>query len=320
MKATPSREYGFVLLAVVALGWGLNWPAMKLIVAEVPPWQFRAVTGIVGGLALFAMARMLGEPLAVPRGHWLPLAAAAFFNVTSWFVGIAYGIMLMGGGHASILAFTMPIWLAVLSVLFLREQLTPRRIASLIMGAAGVSVLLSHDFGKLGASPWGAIVTLGAAFNWAIGVLIQKRVAWTIPPVSQAAWQIALGSVPIVFIAAAVEPFVYHRAGWPAIASSLYLCFFALAFCYYAWFTAVRIFPTHVTAISSLSVPIVGVVSTSAFLGEPFGWREITALVLVVGAVALVLLQPQPAAEKDVAAEPAAPSKPAQATPTRDIR
>lgn len=313
MKAIPSREFGFVMLALVALGWGLNWPAMKLIVAEVPPWQFRAVTGIVGALALFVVARSLGEPLAVPRGQRLPLVAAAFFNVTSWFVGIAYGVLLMGGGHASILGFTMPIWVAVLGVIFLRERLTPRRLVSLVMGAAGVAVLLSHDFGKLGASPWGAIVTLGAAFNWAIGVLIQKRVAWTIAPITQAAWQVAIGTVPIIVIAAVLEPFVYHRASWPVIAASVYLALFALAFCYYAWFTAVRIFPTHVTAISSLSVPIVGVVSTSLLMGEPFGLREIAALVLVVGAVALVLLQPQSAAAQGAPAEPAAPINRAEA-------
>jgi len=306
MKAMPSRQFGFVMLAVVALGWGLNWPAMKIIVGEVPPWQFRAVTGIAGGVALFAMARLLNERLAVPREQWLPLVAASLFNVTSWFVGVAYGVMLMGGGHASILAFTMPIWVALLGVAVLGERMTLRRLVSLAMGAAGVAVLLSHDFGKLGASPWGALITLGAAFNWGIGVLIQKRVAWRIAPISLAAWQVTLGSLPIVVIAVALEPFVYHRASWPVIAASAYLAFFALAFCYYCWFTAVRIFPTHVTAISSLSVPIVGVVSSAILLGEPFGWREMAALVLVVGAVALVLLQPA-APAKATAPEPAAP-------------
>lgn len=313
MNAMPSRRFGYVMLALVALGWGLNWPAMKLIVAEVPPWQFRAVTGVAGGVALFAVARLLNERLAVPREQWLPLVAASLFNVTSWFVGIAYGVMLMGGGHASILGFTMPIWVALIGVAVLGERMTLRRSVSLAMGAAGVAVLLSHDFARLGASPWGALITLGAAFNWAIGVLIQKRVAWRIAPISLAAWQVTIGTAPIIVIAAVLEPFVYHRASWPAIGASVYLAFFALAFCYYAWFTAVRIFPTHITAISSLSVPVVGVVSTSLFLGEPFGWREVAALVLVVGAVALVLLQPQPAAARTAAnsatPEPAAPGR-----------
>ena len=53
---------------------------------------------------------------------------------------------------------------------------------------------------------------------------------------------------------------------------------------------------------------MLGVVSSSIALGEPFGWREVVALVLVVGAVALVLLQPQPSAASSDSAPGAAPS------------
>ena len=284
------------MLVGVALGWGLNWPAMKLIVSEVPLWQFRAVTGALAAVLLFGLARAMRQRLAVPRAQWLPLVAAALLNVTSWFVLIAYGVKLMASGHTAILAFTMPIWAAILGTLFLGERMTGRRVASLAMGALGVGVLLSHDFRALGASPLGAALALLGALNWAIGVLIQKRVAWRIEPLALAGWQVAIGTVPIVFIAASLEPFVYHLASWPVLLASLYLVVIALAFCYYAWFQVVRIFPTHISAIGSLLVPIVGVVSASLLLGEPFGWREIAALVLVVGAVALVLVQaPGPA-------------------------
>jgi drug/metabolite transporter (DMT)-like permease len=285
------------MLIGVALGWGLNWPAMKLIVGEVPPWQFRAVTGVAGAVLLFAIARLLRQRLAVPRAQWLPLAAAALMNVTSWFVLIAYGVKLMASGHASILGFTMPIWAALIGMVALGDRLTARRCISLALGAAGVIVLLSNDFAALGASPLGALITLAGAFNWAIGVHIQKRVKWAIEPLPLAAWQVALGTLPIVVIALIVEPFVYHRASWGVIGASIYLVTYALAFCYYAWFTAVRIFPTHISAIGSLLVPIVGVTSSSLLLGEPFGWREMAALVLVVGAVALVMIQPPERAE-----------------------
>jgi drug/metabolite transporter (DMT)-like permease len=293
----PSRGFGFVMLIGVALGWGLNWPAMKIIVGEVPPWQFRAVTGLCGAVLLLGLARLLRQRFAVPREQWLPLVAASLFNVTSWFVLIAYGVKLMASGHASILGFTMPIWAALIGMVALRERTNARRLVSLAMGAAGVVVLLSHDFAALGASPLGALITLLGAFNWAIGVHIQKRVKWAIEPLALAGWQVALGTLPIIVIAFFAEPFVYHRASWPVIGATIYLVTYALAFCYYAWFQVVRIFPTHISAIGSLLVPIVGVTSSSLLLGEPFGWREMAALVLVVGAVALVMIQsPEPAA------------------------
>ena len=297
------------MLIAVALGWGLNWPAMKLIVGEIPPWQFRAVTGAAGALLLMGMARLLRQRLAVPREQIVPLVAAALFNVTSWFVLIAYGVKLMASGHASILGFTMPIWAALIGMVALGDKMTPRRFVSLAMGAAGVVVLLSKDFGALGTSPLGALITLAGAFNWAIGVHIQKRVKWAIEPLALAGWQVTIGTVPIIAIALFAEPFVYHRASWPVIGASIYLVIYALAFCYYAWFTAVKIFPTHVSAIGSLLVPIVGVTSSSLFLGEPFGWREMAALVLVVSAVALVLIQPPARAPANAATPIGAPAR-----------
>lgn len=292
------------MLIAVALGWGLNWPAMKVIVGEVPPWQFRAVTGVAGALLLLGVARLLRQRLSVPRAQWLPLTAAALFNVTSWFVLIAYGVKLMASGHASILGFTMPIWAALIGMAALGERMSPRRVVSLAMGAAGVAILLSHDFAALGASPLGAVITLLGAFNWAIGVHVQKRVNWALEPLALAGWQVAIGTAPIIVIALFAEPFVYHSASWPVIGASIYLVIYALAFCYYAWFTVVRIFPTHISAIGSLLVPIVGVTSSSLLLGEPFGWRELAALALVVGAVALVMIQPAEPARPAAAASP----------------
>lgn len=306
----PQRHVGAVLLVSVALGWGLNWPAMKIIVGEVPPWQFRGVTGIVCAALMFALAALLRNRLAIPRRQWGALAAAAFFNVTSWFVLVAYGVKLMQSGHAAIIAFTMPIWAAVIGAVYFGERMGSQRLVSLALGVGGIVVLLSHDFGVLGSSTWGALITLLAAFNWAIGVHIQKRVRWHVEPLALAAWQIGLGIVPICIIAAFAEPFVYHQASLAVFGASAYVSVIALAYCYFAWFHVVRIFPAQVSAIGSLLVPIVGASSAALFLGEPFGWREIVALALVVGAVALVLFQPQPAAGRAAgAAATAAPGR-----------
>lgn len=295
-NAAPSaaRQFGFVMLIGVALAWGCNWPAMKIVVREVPIWQFRAVTGLAAAALLLLLARLAGQTLAVPRRHWAPLVVASLLNVTSWFVLIGYGVKLLASGHAAILAFTMPVFAALIGALFFRERLTPRRLVSLALGTAGVVVLLSHDFAALGGSALGVALTLAAALNWAVGVLVQKRVAWTIGPLAQAAWQMLIGVLPICVVAVVLEPFVYHRASAGALAASVYVAVISLAFAYYAWFTVVATFPAAVAAIGSLLVPIVGVVSAALWIGEPIGWRETVALVLVVGAVALVLIQPSP--------------------------
>jgi len=285
-----------VLLIGVALGWGFNWPMMKLILTEIPVWQFRALSGIAAGLLLLALAMLMerrtGEAWRVPRDQWQRLCLAALFNITSWFIFIGYGVSMMGSGHAAIMAFTMPLFAAVLGVVFLRERMTVRRLAALVLGAAGVVVLMSHDFSVIGAEPLGFILTLIGASLWAVGVLIQKHTPWKIGVLALGGWQILLGTIPILIVCIVLEDFVYHRASAEVWWATAYLVFVALVFCYFAWFSVVKIFPASVSAVGTLLVPIVGVTSGVLVLGEPFGLRDLIALALIVGAVALILLVP----------------------------
>ena len=168
IASPPSYARGYALLIGVALGWGFNWPLMKIIVTEVPVWQFRGFSGIAAGLLLLGLAiavsRGSGEAWRTPREQWLRLCLAALFNVTSWFIFIGYGVSMMGAGHAVIMGFTMPLFAAVFGVTFLGEPMTRRRLAALCLGAAGIAVLMSHDFSVIGAEPLGFVLTLiGAA-------------------------------------------------------------------------------------------------------------------------------------------------------------
>lgn len=269
---------------------------MKIIVSEVSVWEFRALSGIAAGLLLLglaiAVARSSGEAWKTPREQWLPLGLAALFNVTSWFILIGFGVSMMGAGHAVIMAFTMPLFAAAIGVIFLGEALTRRRLAALCLGAAGIGVLMSHDFSVIGAEPLGfALILIGAAL-WAVGVLIQKHTPWRVGVLALGGWQLLLGSMPIFAVWLMLDEFAYGRAGAGVLWATVYLILIALVFCYFAWFSVVKIFPASVSAIGTLMVPIVGVACGVVLLGEPFGLRDLIALVLIVGAVALVLLVP----------------------------
>ncbi len=292
----PGRARGGALLIGVALGWGFNWPMMKIIVTEIPVWEFRALTGIAAGLLLLGLAiavgRASGAAWRVPRAQWLPLCLAALFNITSWFLLIGFGVSMMGSGHAAIMAFTMPLFAAAIGAAFLRETMTRRRLAALGLGAAGIAVLMSHDFAVIGAEPLGFALTLAGAALWAVGVLIQKRTPWQTGVLALGGWQILLGTAPIVAVFATMGQWTYPEAGADVWWATAYLVLIALVFCYFAWFSAVALLPAGVSAIGTLMVPVVGVASGVAVLGEPFGLRDLIALALIVGAVALILFAP----------------------------
>ena len=96
------------LLAGLTFAWGFNWTAMKVALAEVPPWTFRTLCLGLGSAVLFLALRLGGQRLAVPPGQWGRLAMLAFFNITCWNVLIAFGMTMIPSGRAAILAYTMP--------------------------------------------------------------------------------------------------------------------------------------------------------------------------------------------------------------------
>ncbi len=284
---------GFVWLAAVTLIWGINWPIMKIGLGALPPFTFRAVMVPASGLLILALARVLGQRTTAPWSAWPPLLVSTFFNVTLWHAFSAFGVRAMESGRASVIAFTMPLWAAVLARFFLAEPIGARRALALALGAGGIGALLSPDLARFAADPaanlWGPLMMTGAAVAWAAGTLWQKRIGWAIPVLPHTGWQLFLGGLPIV--AAAL---VFDTAGdaeWSTgiVILVAYSIVVPLGFCYLAWYKVVTLFPTHVAAIGTLMIPALGVASGAAILGEPFGAAEIAALVLVTAAIALTL-------------------------------
>ena len=280
---------GFLLLVCLWLVWGTSWPAMRIVFTELPIWQFRAVTCAISGFALLLMGLAAKQRWRVPRRHWGAIAGASLFNMTLWHVLVGYGLFYIGAGHAVIIVYTLPVWTAILSVLFLKESMNWRTILALIFGMAGVLVLLSSDFEQIGTNPIGAAFILGAAISWAIGTIIVKRVQWTTDLYALAGWQLLIGLVPIAVIAFATERFTMHEASPQAIWAGLYVLFFGLIAGYALWFKIIEILPVTIASIGALMIPVIGVASGALILGEPVTWIEGMALLLVLGAVGMVL-------------------------------
>ena len=99
-----------LLLALLTLFWGFNWPVMKLGVAELPPLLFRTLC-LGGGLVVIgAWARARGISLVVPPGAWREIAWLAVPNMIVWHVLAILAIKMLPSGRAAILGYTMPVW------------------------------------------------------------------------------------------------------------------------------------------------------------------------------------------------------------------
>ena len=285
-------------MVALAVGWGLNWPVMKIGLAEFPLWTFRGSACLIAGLCLLVFARFAGGRAVPKPGEWPGLTISSLFNVTMWQIFIAYGLRLVQSGEAAILAFTMPLWAVFLSRVFLGERLGPRGVAALVLGTAGIVVLLMRDLTAIAHAPGGVAMVVFGAAAWALGTLIQKRQRSAMTTVALAGWQLTLGALPMIAMIAPLE-------GWPRLDVSVaawlslaYTTFVALVLCWYMWFKIVSLMPMNIASISTLLVPVVGVISGAVMLHEDIGVEEIASLVLIATALALVLIRPAvPAAD-----------------------
>ncbi|MDR0440731.1 MAG: DMT family transporter [Candidatus Accumulibacter sp.] len=280
-----------ILMLCVALIWGLNWQVMKVALREIPPLGFRSFTALAGGAGLMLIACFLRQPLLPPKGKWRVLILLAVTNVTGWNLLSIYAILLLPSGRAALLAYTMPMWSILLSTLWLGDPLTLRRLAGMLLGTAGIFAMMGAELTNISGAPWGVVLMVGAAFVWALGMVLIKRFPIVMPTLTFSGWLMLLGgamSLPFALLFEDASPWL-HLSFWPLFAVFYNVCI-SLTFCTWAWYDIVRRLPVAVSSLSSLIVPLIGVAGGMLLLGERPGQAEWIGMACILGAVATVVL------------------------------
>ncbi len=291
-RLVSPRLMGMLLLLVTAFSWGLNWPVLKFAVGAWPPFTFRLLSGVGGAALMFAVALARHERLLPRPGQWLRLATAGVLNITSWMGLATLALLWLSASEAAILAYTMPIWAAIIAWPVLGERPNAWRIGGLAVGLGGVATLMA---GQLMAAPMADLLAklpgvgfiLGTAVMFAGGAVFTKRYPTDLPPAANLAWQILFGSAPLMLIAILFDRWDLARitpTGWAALA---YVVVIALCLSYVTWFRALKRLPASTAAVGTLLVPVIGVFSSALLLAEPLGPRQLVALGMTVTGVAL---------------------------------
>lgn len=278
-----------VVLVLLTLVWGLNWPIMKIGVTDFPPLTFRALSLWLGLPVLALALRVRGAPFALARAHWGALVWLALFNMVLWHVLIMLAIPQLSSGRAAILGYTMPIFSAVLGSLFFGQRLALRAWGGVAAAALGVVLLLWYELTQLGGRPQGVALMLAAAALWAQGTQMLRRSTLPVPTATLAFWMMVLSTLVVSALALAFEAPGWHAprpATWGAIAFNAVLVF---GFAQSAWFFLVRTLPPVASTLSVMLIPVLGVFSGALWLGERLHWQDWAAMVLMVLAIASVL-------------------------------
>jgi drug/metabolite transporter (DMT)-like permease len=286
-----------LLFVAVVLFWGLNWPLMKMALAELDVWVFRSWC-VLAGLGWFLAYNLQRRvPLSIDRALWPRVLVIALANVAGWNLLSAAGLSLLPSGRAGILAYTMPLWVVILSRYVLGDALSGRRLAAIAIGMTGIALLVVEEVQALRAAPIGAMLMIASGFVWAVGIVLTKGIPPSVPTTTLMFWSFLLGGWPILLGALFMSDGPWLPSGlaaWLGLGFNVVIVF---GFCWFAWNELVRNLPAQVSGISSLAVPLVGFVSGVLLLGEQPRPFDVVALAALIVAVTLVIRTPVPRRE-----------------------
>jgi drug/metabolite transporter (DMT)-like permease len=295
----------WALMGLVTLLWGLNWPMMKFALREISPLYFRAITMGGGTLTLIAFFAWRGVPLGVSRSQALRLVWLALPNIIGWHLCSIIGLSQLPSGRAVILAFTMPVWTVLLTVLLFGERMSPRTWLAVVAGIAAVGLLAANELVALAGRPIGILWLQAAALSWALGTVLMRRSALPLPTETVTVWMMLIGSAFFLAVAPLAEPWPAWGQ-WPASTwwSLGYGVFLNFGFAQVIWFGLARALPAQASAFAVMAVPLVGIGSATAILGEVPRATDWVAALCIAVAILSATGGPPPRARSDNPPQP----------------
>ena len=294
---------------LLAIAWGLNWPAVKIMLSVMPPFAARGLGLGAGVVLLVGVALLRRLPLWPQRAAWPAVAIGGVLTVAVFNICTAFAQLTTSTSRAAVLTFTMPMMSAALAWWLLGERLDRRGATALALGSAGVLVLAVPVLQGLaspmngavpGASAWGLLLPLVAALAWALGTVATKR--WPPPGdrIVLTAWQLGIGASVAGLASLAFGETL--PTVWPPrvlLALAWHVCI-ATAVAYVLWYRLLASASATVSSLTTLAVPVVGVIGAMALVGDRPSGADWLGFGLVMGGAALAVLrigQPgQPAA------------------------
>ena len=278
-----------ILVVLVTLTWGLNWPVMKMGVTGFGPLTFRAICLLIGVPVLGLALVLMKVPFYVARKDWRELFGLAVTNMFFWHVLIILAVSLLSSGRAAILGYTMPIFSALLGVAFFGAQMRPVQWLGVGAAGVGVSLLLFNELTQLAGKPLGVFMALSAAAVWALGTQKLRHTRIAAHTLTLSFWMTLMTAVVLALMSAVFERHLWampSTKNWVAIVYNGVLIF---GFTHAAWFTLARSLPPVASTLSTMMVPILGVFSGALWLGEVLHWQDWAAVGLMALAISTVL-------------------------------
>lgn len=278
----------------LCLIWGSTYVVLKIALRHSGPATQVGLRWLIGALMLGGLALLLRRRLPVSPVAHLQTAVVGVLNVAGLAGLMALGLTAVSAGESSLLIYTQPLQVALLSAWLLGERLASRRVAGLLLGFAGLAVVLAPRI-QPGAAPawWAYAALLLGAGCWALSSVLYRGWLRAGSPLAKAdtlwltALQAVYGVIPLLLIAAAVEglrvdptPDFFWTLAFTGLLSG--------GVANLLWFFLLARRAATVVASYVFLVPVVAVLCGVLFLGEAFTVDLMAGGLLTLAGITLV--------------------------------
>jgi drug/metabolite transporter (DMT)-like permease len=313
---SPRRLHVVIAFALVYVLWGSTYLAIRIAVEHLTPLIMGGMRFTIAGLLMLGFRAACGQRIAVPRRDLLRLAIIGILLLTTANVVLAWAETYIPTGLAALFIAVTPLWFLILERLSRStDRLSPRGIAGIAIGVAGVAILLWPDISghtNFGTRQlFGSILVLVSSISWALGSVFTKRWRMPIDPYTASGWQMLFAGLlnsALVFLFGDL-----HRATWAAdsLWAIAYLIFAGSLAGFTAYVWLLRNVPIAKVATYAYVNPIIALILGCVFHGEKMDRYMFAGSVVIILSVILVIgakVQHHASDEEALELEPVEPS------------
>ena len=289
---TQMNRSDWLTLIALALIWGAAFLFISVAVHEVAPLTYVWLRLTLAAAAMWLFLWWRGESAGLPRQVWGSILVLALFNNAIPFVLFGWGQTHIASGLASILNATTPIWGVVVAHLFTQdEKLSGRKLAGVLLGFAGVTVMIGPALlGSLGNNAFAQLACVSAALCYAFaGVWARRFRVMGLSPISVTTGQLTAGALVMLPLALLVDrPWLDAMPSLKAIGAIAALAVVCSAFAYILYFRLIDRAGATNALLVTLIVPPVAIFLGSLVLHEVIEPRDFAGLALIALGLAAI--------------------------------
>lgn len=283
------RAVDWLLLVFLSVLWGATFFFIAIAVPEIPPFTLVLARVGLAAAVLVPIVYVMGYRLPATPAAWYPFLVQSIINNVIPFTLMVYGQQRIASGLAAVLNATTPLFTLIVARLFAGEALTPSKLGGVLLGLAGVAVLIGPEaLNANAASVIGMLCLLGTSLCYGISALWMRRFRH-VPPLVTSASQLTCSTVLLLPLAAFADRFwLLPMPSTPALLAVLGLAVLATALAYIVFFRISASAGPNNVMLVTLLIPITATALGVLVLKEALTLHQVAGAIVIASGLIVI--------------------------------